>query len=65
MNPAQPDRQTLAAWLHLASAPGLTAAAGEALLCAFDSIDALFGAEHAALAAVAGEAAARAVLAPR
>lgn len=65
MSPAQPDRRTLGAWLHLASAPGLTTAAGEALLRAFDSIDALFGAEHAALAAIAGEAAARAVLAPR
>ncbi|KAF1052548.1 MAG: DNA processing protein DprA [Burkholderia gladioli] len=58
VSPVQLDRRTLGAWLHLASAPGLTAAAGEALLRAFDSIDALFGAEHAALAAIAGEAAA-------
>ncbi|WP_414445675.1 DNA-processing protein DprA [Burkholderia sp. 22PA0106] len=65
MNPAPLNRQTLGAWLHLASAPGLTTAAGEALLRAFDSIDALFGADHAALAAIAGEAAAQAVLAPR
>ncbi len=64
MRPAPLTREALAAWLHLASAPGLTTAAGEALLRAFASLDALFGAGHAALAGIAGQAAARAVLAP-
>ncbi|NIF68140.1 DNA-protecting protein DprA, partial [Burkholderia sp. Cy-647] len=44
MSAAVPARATLLAWLHLASVPGLHAAACEALLRAFDSIEALFGA---------------------
>ncbi|KAF1029163.1 MAG: DNA processing protein DprA [Burkholderia plantarii] len=61
MTHAPPDRDSLAHWLHLASAPGLTAHAREALLRAFDSPGALLHADPAALAAVAGPAAARAV----
>ncbi len=65
MSAAVPARETLLAWLHLASVPGLPAAACEALLRAFDSIEALFGADHARLAALAGPAVAHIVLGPR
>ncbi|WP_425306387.1 DNA-processing protein DprA [Burkholderia perseverans] len=65
MSEAPLTREALVAWLHLAAVPGLPAAAREALLRAFDSIEALVGADHATLAGLAGEAAARAVHAPR
>ncbi|QKM48706.1 DNA processing protein DprA [Burkholderia glumae] len=65
MSAAPLTREALAAWLHLASASGLPAPARETLLQAFDSIEALVDADHAALASLAGEAAARAVHAPR
>jgi len=53
-----------AAWLVLAGARGLTPAALRALLAAFGMPQALRSQSFDALAAVAGEAAARAVLAP-
>jgi DNA processing protein len=54
----------LAAWLQLSLAPGLKPAALRLLLGAFGLPEALLGQTHEALAAVAGEAAASAVLAP-
>jgi DNA processing protein len=54
----------LAAWLRLALAPGLKPAALRLLLSAFGLPKAIFGQAPEALAGVAGEAAARAALAP-
>ncbi|MEX3677644.1 DNA-processing protein DprA, partial [Paraburkholderia sp. BR14320] len=57
-------RIELTAWLRLALAPGLKPAALRLLLAAFGLPEALFAQSPDALAEVAGEAAARAVLAP-
>ena len=54
----------LAGWLRLAAAPGVPAPAWRRLLDAFATPDALFGATHAQLALIVGDASARAVLAP-
>jgi DNA processing protein len=54
----------LAAWLRLALAPGLKAAALRLLLGAFGLPKAIFDQTPEALAEIAGEAAARAALAP-
>lgn len=54
----------LAAWLRLSLAPGLKPAALRLLLCAFGLPEAIFDQAPEALAAIAGEAAARAALAP-
>jgi DNA processing protein len=54
----------LAAWLRLSLAPGLKPAALRVLLGAFGLPEAIFNQSPEALAEVAGEAAARAVLAP-
>jgi len=54
----------LAAWLRLSFAPGLKPAALRLLLSAFGLPEAIFGQTQEALAAVAGDAAARAALAP-
>ncbi|MDE1011883.1 MAG: DNA-processing protein DprA [Paraburkholderia fungorum] len=54
----------LAAWLRLSLAPGLKPAALRLLLSAFGLPEAIFNQPLEALAGVAGEAAARAVLAP-
>ncbi|MBB5400398.1 DNA processing protein [Paraburkholderia youngii] len=57
-------RIELAAWLRLSLAPGLRPAALRLLLAAFGLPEALFAQSPDALAEVAGEPAARAVLAP-
>ncbi|MBB5417035.1 DNA-protecting protein DprA [Paraburkholderia sp. CNPSo 3155] len=57
-------RIELAAWLRLSLAPGLKPAALRLLLAAFGLPQALFAQSPEALAEVAGDAAARAVLAP-
>ncbi|MGF6480768.1 DNA-processing protein DprA [Paraburkholderia sp. JPY419] len=57
-------RIELAAWLRLSLAPGLRPAALRLLLAAFGLPEALFAQSPDALAEVAGETAARAVLAP-
>jgi DNA processing protein len=57
-------RIELAAWLRLAVAPGLKPAALRLLLGAFGLPEAIFAQSQEALAETAGEAAARAVLAP-
>jgi DNA processing protein len=54
----------IAAWLRLSLAPVLKPAALRLLLTAFGLPEAIFDETQAALAAVAGEAAARAALAP-
>ena len=54
----------LAAWLRLSLAPGLKPAALRLLLAAFGLPEAIFNQSPEALAEIAGEAAARAVLAP-
>ncbi|MFM0030972.1 DNA-processing protein DprA [Paraburkholderia madseniana] len=54
----------LAAWLRLSLAPGLKPAALRLLLGAFGLPEAIFNQSPEALAGIAGEAAARAVLAP-
>lgn len=54
----------LAAWLRLSLAPGLKPAALRLLLSAFGLPEAIFSQTQATLAAIAGDAAARAVLAP-
>jgi len=54
----------LAAWLRLSLAPGLKPAALRLLLSAFGLPEAIFDQAPEALAAIAGEAAARAALAP-
>jgi DNA processing protein len=54
----------LAAWLRLSLAPGLKPAALRLLLTAFGLPEAIFSQTQETLAAIAGEAAARAVLAP-
>jgi DNA processing protein len=54
----------LAAWLRLSLAPGLKPAALRLLLGAFGLPEAIFHQSHATLAAIAGETAARAALAP-
>ncbi|WP_454824410.1 DNA-processing protein DprA [Paraburkholderia xenovorans] len=54
----------LAAWLRLSLAPGLKPAALRLLLCTFGLPEAIFDQAPEALAAIAGEAAARAALAP-
>src|SRR5579862_5609026 len=54
----------LAAWLRLALAPGLKPGALRSLLRAFGLPEAIFGQTPEALAEIAGEAAARAALAP-
>ncbi|MGF6570102.1 DNA processing protein [Paraburkholderia sp. GAS333] len=54
----------LAAWLRLSLAPGLKPAALRLLLSALGLPEAIFNQTQATLAAIAGEAAARAVLAP-
>ena len=54
----------LAAWLRLSLAPGLKPAALRLLLSAFGLPAAILQQEHETLAAIAGEAAARAALAP-
>ncbi|MFM0645387.1 DNA-processing protein DprA [Paraburkholderia bryophila] len=54
----------IAAWLRLSLAPGLKPAALRLLLTAFGLPEAIFDETPAALAVVAGEAAARAALAP-
>jgi DNA processing protein len=54
----------LAAWLRLSLAPGLKPATLRLLLSAFGLPEAIFGQTQEALAAIAGEAAARAALAP-
>ncbi|WP_341313688.1 DNA-processing protein DprA [Paraburkholderia sp. IMGN_8] len=54
----------LAAWLRLSLAPGLKPAALRLLLSAFGLPEAIFEQSPEALAGIAGEAAARAVLAP-
>ncbi|MEW9581289.1 DNA-processing protein DprA [Paraburkholderia sp. DGU8] len=54
----------LAAWLRLSLAPGLKPAALRLMLGAFGLPEAIFGQSPEALAAIAGEAAARAALAP-
>jgi DNA processing protein len=54
----------LAAWLRLSLAPGLKPAALRLLLSAFGLPEAIFAQSTEALAEIAGEAAARAVLAP-
>jgi DNA processing protein len=54
----------LAAWLRLSFAPGLKPAALRLLLSAFGLPEAIFSQTQQTLAAIAGEAAARAVLAP-
>ncbi|EIF28960.1 DNA protecting protein DprA [Burkholderia sp. Ch1-1] len=54
----------LAAWLRLSLAPGLKPAALRLLLCAFGLPEAIFDQAPEALAAIAGDAAARAALAP-
>ncbi|RKF44585.1 DNA-processing protein DprA [Paraburkholderia fungorum] len=54
----------LAAWLRLALAPGLKPAALRLLLSAFGLPEAIFNQSLEALAGIAGETAARAVLAP-
>lgn len=64
MSPLTLTRAELAGWLRLAGASGVPAAACAALLGAFASPEALFSASHAELAALAGDAAARALLAP-
>ncbi|ABC37328.1 DNA processing protein DprA, putative [Burkholderia thailandensis E264] len=64
MSPRSLTRDELAGWLRLAAASGVPAAACAALLGAFASPEALFAASHAELAALVGDAAARAVLAP-
>jgi DNA processing protein len=53
----------LAAWLRLSLAPGLKPAALRLLLSAFGLPEAIFNQSHEALAEIAGETAARAVLA--
>ncbi|WP_323119494.1 DNA-processing protein DprA [Burkholderia alba] len=64
MSPQPLSAGELASWLRFAQAPGIPAAARRALLDAFGSPDALFGASHAALAAQAGDAVARAAHTP-
>ncbi|AJX31431.1 DNA-processing protein DprA [Burkholderia oklahomensis] len=64
MSPLSLTRAELAGWLRLAGASGVPASAWAALLNAFASLEALFGASHTELAALIGDAAARAVLAP-
>ena len=54
----------LVAWLRLSLAPGLKPAALRLMLGAFGLPEAIFGQSPEALAAIAGEAAARAALAP-
>lgn len=54
----------IAAWLRLSLAPGLSPAALRLMLGAFGLPEAIFGQSPQALAEVAGEAAARAALAP-
>ncbi len=54
----------LAAWLRLSLAPGLKPAALRLLLGAFGLPEAIFDQSPETLAAIAGEAAARAALAP-
>jgi len=56
-------RIELAAWLRLSLAPGLRPAALRLMLSAFGLPQAIFAQSHEALAEIAGEAAARAVLA--
>ncbi|WP_109476645.1 DNA-processing protein DprA [Paraburkholderia sp. C35] len=56
--------QELAAWLRLSMAPGLNPAALRGLLTAFGLPEAVFSQSFTALAEAAGEAAARAALAP-
>jgi len=56
--------QEIAAWLRLAMAPGLGPAALRRLLAAFGLPEAVLSQTFAALAGVAGDAAARAALAP-
>ncbi|MFM0019837.1 DNA-processing protein DprA [Paraburkholderia azotifigens] len=56
--------QELAAWLQLSTAPGLNPAALRRLLAAFGLPEAVLSQTFAALAEVAGEATARAALAP-
>lgn len=60
-----PSTETeLAAWLRLSLAPGLKPAALRLLLSAFGLPEAILQQDHETLAAIAGEAAARAALAP-
>lgn len=64
MSPRALTRAELSGWLRLAGASGVPAAACAALLGAFASLEALFAASHAELAAIVGDAAAQSVLAP-
>lgn len=64
MSPRALTRAELSGWLRLAGASGVPAAACSALLGAFASLEALFAASHAELAAIVGDAAAQSVLAP-
>ncbi len=64
MSPRALTRAELSGWLRLAGASGVPAAACAALLGAFASLEALFAASHAELAALVGDAAAQSVLAP-
>lgn len=65
MSPRALTRAELSGWLRLAGASGVPAAACSALLGAFASLEALFAASHAELAALVGDAAAQSVLARR
>ncbi|WP_089339816.1 DNA-processing protein DprA [Burkholderia singularis] len=64
MPPLMPTRTELAAWVRFAALSGVPSAARAALIDAFASPAALFDASHAELAALVGEAVARAVLMP-